>query len=75
MTDAVASPATSPPSPVPLSRHARPGDLVFFVSGGHAYYNEIYADGGMMYGSPGTGETVQKREIWSAAVVFGRVMS
>src|SRR4051794_12953441 len=35
--------------------HARPGDLVFFVSGGHAYHVGIYAGGGKMYDSPRTG--------------------
>ena len=52
---------------------ARPGDLVFFVSGGSAYHNGIYAGNGMMYDSPRSGKTVQKRAIWEATVVFGRV--
>ncbi|HST82156.1 MAG TPA: NlpC/P60 family protein [Kineosporiaceae bacterium] len=52
---------------------ARPGDLVFFVSGSRAYHVGIYAGGGQMYDSPRTGKTIQKRAIWSAAVVFGRV--
>jgi len=52
---------------------ARPGDLVFFVSGGRAYHVGIYAGGNMLYDSPRTGKTVQKRAIWSASVVFGRV--
>lgn len=52
---------------------ARPGDLVFFVSGGRAHHNGIYAGGNMMYDSPRTGKTLQKREIWSSAVVFTRV--
>jgi cell wall-associated NlpC family hydrolase len=52
---------------------ARPGDLVFFVSGSRAYHVGIYAGGGKMYDSPRTGKTIQKRAIWSASVVFGRV--
>jgi cell wall-associated NlpC family hydrolase len=51
---------------------ARPGDLVFFVSGGRAYHVGIYAGGGKMYDAPHTGARVSKRAIWSAAVVFGR---
>jgi cell wall-associated NlpC family hydrolase len=52
---------------------ARPGDLVFFVSAGRAYHNGLYAGNGMMYDSPRSGKTLQKREIWDATVVFGRV--
>jgi cell wall-associated NlpC family hydrolase len=52
---------------------ARPGDLVFFVSGHRAYHTGIYAGHGMMYDAPRTGKTIQKRAIWSASVVFGRV--
>ncbi|MFI7589882.1 C40 family peptidase [Spongisporangium articulatum] len=52
---------------------ARPGDLVFFVSGGRAYHNGIYAGGNLMYDSPRSGKSVSKRDIWSADVVFTRV--
>jgi len=52
---------------------ARVGDLVFFVSGGRAYHNGIYAGNGMMYDSPRSGKSVSKREIWDATIVFGRV--
>lgn len=52
---------------------ARAGDLVFFVSGGRAYHSGVYAGSGMMYDSPRRGKTLQKREIWSADVVFTRV--
>lgn len=54
---------------------ARAGDLVFFVSGGRAYHNGIYAGGNMMYDSPRSGKTLQKREMWSADVVFTRAMN
>ena len=52
---------------------ARPGDLVFFVSGGSAYHVGIYAGNGKLYDAPRSGKTVQKREIWDATIVFGRV--
>jgi cell wall-associated NlpC family hydrolase len=52
---------------------AKPGDLVFFVSGGRAYHNGIYAGDGMMYDSPRSGKSVSKRAIWDATIVFGRV--
>jgi cell wall-associated NlpC family hydrolase len=54
------------------SSSARPGDLVFFTSGSGAYHVGIYAGGGMMYDAPKPGGSVSKRDIWSAAVVFGR---
>ncbi|HST86312.1 MAG TPA: NlpC/P60 family protein [Kineosporiaceae bacterium] len=57
---------------IPRSQ-AQPGDLVFFVSGGRAYHDGIYAGGNMMYDSPRSGKSIQKREIWSADVVFARV--
>jgi len=52
---------------------ARPGDLVFFVSGGRAYHVGIVAGDGMMYDSGRTGKSFSKRAIWSSSVVFGRV--
>jgi cell wall-associated NlpC family hydrolase len=52
---------------------AKPGDLLFFVSGGSAYHVGIYAGGNMMYDSGRTGKTFSKREIWSSSVIFGRV--
>ena len=52
--------------------NAKPGDLVFFVSGGSAYHVGIYAGGNMMVDSGRTGRVFSKREIWSSAVVFGR---
>jgi cell wall-associated NlpC family hydrolase len=53
--------------------NAKAGDLVFFLSGGHAYHVGIYAGGNMMVDSGRTGKTFSKREIWSSSVVFGRV--
>lgn len=52
---------------------ARAGDLVFFVSGQRAYHVGVYAGGGKLYDSPRTGKTIQKRAIWDASVVYGRV--
>ncbi len=52
---------------------ARPGDLVFTITGGRASHVGIYAGGGMMVDSPRTGKSVSKRKIWSSNIVFGRV--
>jgi len=52
---------------------ARPGDLVFFVSGGAAYHTGIYAGNTMMYDAGRTGKSFSKREIFSSSVVFGQV--
>lgn len=51
---------------------AKPGDLVFFLSGGSVYHLGIYAGGGMMYDSPKPGGAVSKRAIWSATTAYGR---
>ena len=48
----------------------QPGDLVFF--GSPAYHVGIYAGNGMMWDSPRSGETIQKRAIWSSNVTYGR---
>jgi peptidoglycan DL-endopeptidase CwlO len=52
---------------------AKPGDLVFFLSGGRAYHVGIFAGGNMMYDAQRTGKTFTKREIYTSSVVFGRV--
>jgi peptidoglycan DL-endopeptidase CwlO len=52
---------------------AKAGDLVFFISGARAYHVGIYAGGNMMYDAQRTGKSFTKREIYSSAVVFGRV--
>jgi cell wall-associated NlpC family hydrolase len=51
---------------------ARPGDLVFFLSGGRATHVGIYAGGNLMYDSPHSGASISKRAIYSSAAVFGR---
>lgn len=57
---------------IPRSQ-ARPGDLVAFVSGGEAHHIAIYAGGNAIYDAPHAGSSVNRRPIWSAAVVFVRV--
>ena len=52
----------------------RPGDLIFFVSGGHAYHVAIYAGNGMIWHSPRSGKTVSKVKIWTSSWVAGRVI-
>lgn len=53
---------------------AAPGDLVFFVSGGRAYHNGLYAGDGYMYDAGRSGSTVVKRKMWPAQVVYTRVL-
>jgi cell wall-associated NlpC family hydrolase len=58
----------------PIRRsQARPGDVVFFVAGGSAYHNGIYAGDSMIYDAPSSGGFVSKRPIWSATVIYARV--
>jgi len=53
---------------------AAPGDLVFFTSGsGRAYHVAIYAGNGRILDSPRAGRVVSERNIWTSAVVYGRV--
>ncbi len=48
----------------------QPGDLVFF--GAPAYHVGIYAGNGMMWDSPRSGKAVDRRDIWSSSVTYGR---
>lgn len=52
---------------------ARPGDLVFILSGGRAYHMGIFAGGNMFYDAGRSGRVFSKRAIFSSNVVFGRV--
>jgi len=52
---------------------ARPGDLVFFFSGGTVSHVGIYAGGNTMIAAPHTGDVVKRQTIYSASVTFGRV--
>lgn len=58
---------------IPRSQ-ARPGDLVFMVSGGAAYHVGAYAGGNKFWDAGRTGRTFNKRDIFSSNVVFGRVL-
>ena len=54
-------------------RAAKPGDLVFFKSGGGSVYHVgIYAGGNMLWHSSKPGVPVKKAKIWSKRVAFGR---
>lgn len=53
---------------------ARPGDLVFWVSGGHAYHAAIYAGNGKVWHAPKPGRSVTLASIWCwDEISFGRV--
>ncbi|GLY03821.1 MULTISPECIES: C40 family peptidase [Actinoplanes] len=52
----------------------RPGDLVFWVSGGRAYHVGIYAGGGKVWHAPKPGDHVKLADIFSRSQVrFGRI--
>jgi len=51
---------------------AKPGDLVFFKSGGRVYHVGIYAGGNMLWHSSRPGRPVAKAKIWTSSVAFGR---
>jgi len=51
-------------------KQARPGDLVFFQSGGSIYHAAIYAGHGDIYHSARPGTVVQRDPIWSSNVFF-----
>ena len=60
----------------PLSRAAaRPGDLVFWVSGRHAYHVAVYAGAGKVWHAPKPGDRVRLAAIWSPREArFGRIL-
>jgi cell wall-associated NlpC family hydrolase len=51
----------------------RPGDLIFFMSGGRAYHVGVYAGYGKVWHAPRPGQYVQLSRIWTTAWVAGRV--
>jgi cell wall-associated NlpC family hydrolase len=55
---------------IPRSQ-ARPGDLVFYLSGGSAYHIAIYAGNGMQYAAATTRDGIKYQGVWSAAVQYG----
>jgi cell wall-associated NlpC family hydrolase len=50
---------------------ARPGDLIFYMSGGSAYHVAIYAGHGDQYAAATPADGVRYQGIWSRSVVFG----
>jgi cell wall-associated NlpC family hydrolase len=50
---------------------ARPGDLVFYLSGGSAYHVAIYAGHGMQYAAATARDGVRYQAVWSTAVQYG----
>ncbi|MGW6278864.1 C40 family peptidase [Kribbella sp. NPDC055071] len=53
---------------------AKPGDLVFFKSGGGGVYHVgIYAGGNLLWHASRPGAPVAKAKIWTSSVAFGRV--
>jgi cell wall-associated NlpC family hydrolase len=53
---------------------ARPGDLVFWVSGRHAYHVAVYAGAGRVWHAPKPGDRISLAKIWSPKEVrFGRI--
>ena len=52
---------------------ARPGDLVFVVSGGYASHVGIYAGNGEWWEAPSPGESVHLVKIWASNVEYRRI--
>ena len=57
---------------VPASQ-MRPGDLVFFTSGGSIYHVGIYAGRGEIWHAPHSGTVVQENAIWTSSYLVGRL--
>ena len=53
---------------------ARPGDLVFFLSGGSAYHVAVFEGGNKIVAAATYGEGVKYQSIWSSSVRFGTVL-
>ena len=51
----------------------RPGDLLFFRSGGRVSHVGVYAGGGKMWAAPTTGDRVKLQAIYSSGYTVGRV--
>lgn len=49
---------------------ARPGDLIFYLSGGYAYHVAIYAGHGMQYAAATPRDGIRYQHIWSRHVEF-----
>jgi cell wall-associated NlpC family hydrolase len=50
---------------------ARPGDLVFYLSGGRAYHVAIYAGASMQYSAATPHDGIRYQGVWSSAVQYG----
>jgi cell wall-associated NlpC family hydrolase len=50
---------------------ARPGDLVFYMSGGSAYHVAIYAGHGWQYAAATARDGVRYQQVWSSNVQYG----
>jgi len=50
---------------------ARPGDLVFYLTGGFAYHVAIYAGHGWQYAAATPRDGVRHQRVWSRAVRYG----
>jgi hypothetical protein len=53
------------------ARHARPGDLVFYMSGGRSYHVAIYAGHHMQYAAATPRDGIRHQAVWSSAVQYG----
>jgi cell wall-associated NlpC family hydrolase len=51
-------------------RHARPGDLVFYMSGSSAYHVAIYAGHHMQYAAATPRDGIRYQAVWSRAVQY-----
>jgi cell wall-associated NlpC family hydrolase len=51
-------------------RGARPGDLVFYMSGGSAYHVAIYAGHGMQYAAATPRDGIRYQVVWSSDVEY-----
>lgn len=60
-------------TPVPASQR-KPGDLIFFHTGGGGISHvAIYAGGNSMWAAPRAGKSVRRTSIYSSRVTYGRV--
>jgi cell wall-associated NlpC family hydrolase len=50
---------------------ARPGDLVFYLSGGSAFHIAIYAGNGRQYAAANERQGIIYERVWSSAVQYG----
>jgi cell wall-associated NlpC family hydrolase len=49
---------------------ARPGDLVFYLSGSYAYHVAVYAGNGMQYAATEPGQKIRYQAVWSSRVEY-----